>query len=612
MDASKKVVLVLQRSFSKTILWEIALSSNHVSVISNSPDISLSQAKELLTDRFHKSPSLTLIDSNMKNLNVIDLCNWCKRERLASKIIITSDQDAIFPDEREYAIEQGAVDVLPRLELENLNQRLKHNLEQIYSHLSWNILEEDNWVATDEYQGSFSPQSLFPFSDDGIEHSVLDTTPSKGFLVPANQTLDKSIWDTFDKLKTDTISILPDGTYKRVFIVSLLILALSFCVILSLKVFEKKKTASTDISAFSTQETNEASKVVARGKIVPELDVIKLSVPNAQDSRVDKILVRQGDRVQANQVIAILQGADQRKTDLEAAQTNVKLLQAKLERVKEGDEKPAALDVQRSVLQRLRNQSIVEFKQKQSEIDSARASINEAQLNYQRQQMLHSQGAVSRADLDKARKEFEVSQASLSLKQADLEQTLTTSKSQIVEEHARLEQLQQVRPVDVAVAQRELEKAVLEAQRSQFSYEDSLVRVPIAGQILRINTKVGEQVNTDLGIVDLGRTQQMYVLAEIYETDLGKVRKNQRATIVSEYGGFKGDIDGTVSNVDLQVGKPTLQNEKNDPTTDENSRVVQISIRIDSDDSAKVAGLTNMQVRVTIESESGKSKAASS
>jgi HlyD family secretion protein len=612
MDPSKKVVLVLQRSFSKTILWEIALSSNHVSVISNSPDISLSQAKELLTDRFHKSPSLTLIDSNMKNLNVIDLCNWCKRERLASKIIITSDQDAIFPDEREYAIEQGAVDVLPRLELENLNQRLKHNLEQIYSHLSWNILEEDNWVATDEYQGSFSPQSLFPFSDDGIEHSVLDTTPSKGFLVPANQTLDKSIWDTFDKLKTDTISILPDGTYKRVFIVSLLILALSFCVILSLKVFEKKKTASTDISAFSTQETNEASKVVARGKIVPELDVIKLSVPNAQDSRVDKILVRQGDRVQANQVIAILQGADQRKTDLEAAQTNVKLLQAKLERVKEGDEKPAALDVQRSVLQRLRNQSIVEFKQKQSEIDSARASINEAQLNYQRQQMLHSQGAVSRADLDKARKEFEVSQASLSLKQADLEQTLTTSKSQIVEEHARLEQLQQVRPVDVAVAQRELEKAVLEAQRSQFSYEDSLVRVPIAGQILRINTKVGEQVNTDLGIVDLGRTQQMYVLAEIYETDLGKVRKNQRATIVSEYGGFKGDIDGTVSNVDLQVGKPTLQNEKNDPTTDENSRVVQISIRIDSDDSAKVAGLTNMQVRVTIESESGKSKAASS
>jgi HlyD family secretion protein len=612
MDASKKVVLVLQRSFSKTILWEIALSSNHVSVISNSPDISLSQAKELLTDRFHKSPSLTLIDSNMKNLNVIDLCNWCKRERLASKIIITSDQDAIFPDEREYAIEQGAVDVLPRLELENLNQRLKHNLEQIYSHLSWNILEEDNWVATDEYQGSFSPQSLFPFSDDGIEHSVLDTTPSKGFLVPANQTLDKSIWDTSDKLKTDTISILPDGTYKRVFIVSLLILALSFCVILSLKVFEKKKTASTDISAFSTQETNEASKVVARGKIVPELDVIKLSVPNAQDSRVDKILVRQGDRVQANQVIAILQGADQRKTDLEAAQTNVKLLQAKLERVKEGDEKPAALDVQRSVLQRLRNQSIVEFKQKQSEIDSARASINEAQLNYQRQQMLHSQGAVSRADLDKARKEFEVSQASLSLKQADLEQTLTTSKSQIVEEHARLEQLQQVRPVDVAVAQRELEKAVLEAQRSQFSYEDSLVRVPIAGQILRINTKVGEQVNTDLGIVDLGRTQQMYVLAEIYETDLGKVRKNQRATIVSEYGGFKGDIDGTVSNVDLQVGKPTLQNEKNDPTTDENSRVVQISIRIDSDDSAKVAGLTNMQVRVTIESESGKSKAASS
>jgi HlyD family secretion protein len=612
MKASKKVVLVLQRSLPKTILWEIALSSNQVSVLPQSPDISLSQAKELLTDRIYESPSLVLIDSKMKNLDVIDLCNWCKKEKLENKIIITSDQDSIFPTERQYVIEQGAVDVLPRLELENLNQRLKHNLEQIYTHLSWNILEEDTWITTDVYQGGFSLQSLSPLSEEGIEHSALNTIPHKGFLVPTNYKSDKLIRSTFTKLKTNIISIFPKDLYKRVFIVSLLILALSICVALSLKVFEKKKTTSIKMSALSTQDIYEDSKVVARGKIVPELNVIKLSVPNAQDSRVDKIFVKQGDRVQANQVIAILQGADQRKTDLEAAQTNVKLLQAKLAKVKEGDEKPAALDVQRSVLQRLRNQSIVEFKQKQSEIDSARASINEAQLNYERQRMLYSQGAVSRADLDTARKEFEVTQASLSLKQADLEQSLTTSKSKIVEEQARLEQLQQVRPVDIAVAQRELEKAVLEAQRSRFSYEDTLVRVPVSGQILRINTKVGEQVNTDSGIVDLGRTQQMYVLAEIYETDLRKVRKNQRAKIVSEYGGFKGDVYGTVSNVDLQVGKPTLLNEKNDPTTDENSRVVQVSIRIDSGDSVMVAGLTNMQVRVTIESESGKSEAGQS
>ena len=44
-----------------------------------------------------------------------------------------------------------------------------------------------------------------------------------------------------------------------------------------------------------------------------------------------------------------------------------------------------------------------------------------------------------------------------------------------------------------------------------------------------------------------------------------------------------------------------LSTGNNNPTTDENARVVNVSIRIDPDDSPIVAGLTNMQVRVTID-----------
>lgn len=350
-----------------------------------------------------------------------------------------------------------------------------------------------------------------------------------------------------------------------------------------------------------TPKTVKANRVVARGKIIPEFDVIKLSVSNAEDSRVNRILVKVGDRVRANQVIATLQGADRRLADLKAAQTNVKLLQARLIKAKQGDAKPGGIAAQQAVVIRLETQLPVEIKQKEAEIVSAQASLREAALTYQRRQQLFQQGAISRAEVDTAREEFETTRATLATQIASLEQTVTTLKAQIQEAKARLAELQQVRPIDVTIAQAELERALIEVEQRRADYNDTQVRAPIPGQILRINTKVGEQVNTQLGIVDLGRTEQMFVQAEVYETDVSKVQKGQRATILSEYGGFEGEIQGVVDDVGLQIDPRTLSTGNNNPTTDENARVVNVSIRIDPDDSPIVAGLTNMQVRVTID-----------
>lgn len=364
--------------------------------------------------------------------------------------------------------------------------------------------------------------------------------------------------------------------------------------------------AQTPSAQVATQPVPAMTTVVARGKIIPQWDVIKLSVSNAQDSRVNKILVQVGDRVAANQVIAILQGADRRSADLQAAQSNVKLLRAQLAKVQQGDAKPGALAAQRAAIARLEAQLPAEKRQKEAEIASAQATLREAALTYQRRQILNQEGAIGRADLDAAQKELETATATLAANKADLEQTVTTLQPQIDEERAKLEELQQVRPIDIAIAKAELEKALIEVAQKKADLEDTFVRVPVAGQILRINTKVGEQVNTQLGIVDLGRTEQMFVRAEVYETDLTKIRKGQRAALVSEYGGFKGEVHGTVEDIGLQIGQRTLSEGASNPTSDDNARVVDVSIRIAKEDSPKVAGLTNMQVRVTIDLSSGK------
>jgi len=354
-----------------------------------------------------------------------------------------------------------------------------------------------------------------------------------------------------------------------------------------------------------TTATASATTVVALGQIAPDGEVIKLSVPNAADSRVNQILVKEGDRVQANQVIAILQGADRRQANLRAAQANVQLLRAQLEKARQGDTKPAQFAAQQAAIARLEAQLRTETAQRQAAIASAQAAQQEAALVYQRRQTYGLDGAISRDNLDEAQRNLDTTQAELNQRQAELQQTIATLQAQLVEERAKLSELEQVLPVDVEIATAELQRALIEVEQRRADLDDVQVRVPIAGQILKINTRIGEQVNTSAGIVELAKTDQMFAVAEVYETDITKIRLGQRATITSEYGGLQGEVHGNVDQIGLQIGRTELNQDQTAPTTDINARVVSVKIRLDRADSPKVEALTGMQVRVKIDVASG-------
>ena len=343
------------------------------------------------------------------------------------------------------------------------------------------------------------------------------------------------------------------------------------------------------------------SQIVALGKLVPKGEAIKLSVANAEDSRVNQILVKEGDYVRANQVIAILQGIERNTRDLEEAQKAVDFYRARLAQIKAGDAKKAEIEGQKAQIFRLKAQLLYETAEREAGIAIAQAQLRQAQLTYQRNQTLREQGAISQQDLDLAKEQLDLTAATLVQRKAQLNNTVQTLQQQITQERKNLAQLSEIRPVDIRVAQAELERALVAVEQRRADLEDTKVKVPISGQILRINTRVGEQVNTQQGIVELGQTDQMYAIAEVYETDIAKVKIGQTATIQSEYGGFGGEIKGIVEHIGLQIGTRKLSRSSTDPTQDENARVVEVKIRINPEDSSKVAGFTNMQVRVEID-----------
>ena len=343
--------------------------------------------------------------------------------------------------------------------------------------------------------------------------------------------------------------------------------------------------------------------VTALGRLEPAGEVIKLSVANAQDSRVNELLVEEGDRVTAKQLIATLQGLDQKQAELGEAKQNVLVYRAKLEQIRAGEAKLAEIEAQKSSIARLKAQLRTEKIEREAEIADAQAELRNAEINFNRYQTLYQQGAVSKSALDDRQELYNRSQARLNQAQARLDNTVSTLQEEIAQEGAMLNKLREVRPVDLAEAQAEVDYAIAQVKRIESELEDYYVRVPIDGQILKINTRVGEQVNTSEGIVELGRTEQMYAIAEVYETDVGKVKVGQRATVISEHGGFDGKLQGAVDHIGLQIKKQDVL--ESDPAADKDARVVEVKVRLDPQDSDKVAGLTNLQVRVRIDLDSG-------
>ncbi|MGH7340316.1 MAG: efflux RND transporter periplasmic adaptor subunit, partial [Candidatus Rokuibacteriota bacterium] len=116
---------------------------------------------------------------------------------------------------------------------------------------------------------------------------------------------------------------------------------------------------------------------------------------------------------------------------------------------------------------------------------------------------------------------------------------------------------------------------------------------PIDGRVIVVHARESERVDHE-GIVELGKVDRMFAIAEVYETDVGRVRVGQRATVTSP--ALAAPLTGTVDWIHLQVAKQDSLG--TDPAARKDARVVEVEIRLD--DSEAAAAFTNLQVEVEI------------
>lgn len=389
----------------------------------------------------------------------------------------------------------------------------------------------------------------------------------------------------------------------------------------------------TGQSSSSTQKANAPAvkAVTALGRLEPEGEVIQLSAPASTERvRVEKLLVKEGDKIHSGQVVAILDNYNRLQVALKQAQQQVKISQARLAQVKAGA-KSGEIVAQRAEIARILAESRGQVAAQEAniarllaasrgEITAQKATVarllaesRNAEAEYRRYQNLYRQGAISASTFDSKRLSVATIREQMNEARANLDRIVKTNSEQINEAKvnldrivktsaeqtneakATLHRIAEVRTVDVQQAQAEVDGATTAVEQAQANLDMVYVRSPINSQVLKIHTWPGE-IASDEGIIDLGRTDQMYVIAEVYETDVGKLRKGQPATIISD--AFSGELQGTVNHIGLQINKKDVLD--TDPAADVDARVVEVKIRLSPEDSQRVAALSRLQVKVAI------------
>jgi HlyD family secretion protein len=374
-----------------------------------------------------------------------------------------------------------------------------------------------------------------------------------------------------------------------------------------------------------------AEIVTALGRLEPETEVIKLSAPLALDGdRIVEVLVKEGANVKVGQVIAILQSRDLLKNAVIQSTKQVEVAKAKLAQIKAGA-KSGEIQEQSAIVDRVKAQYTGD-KQAQAEniarisaqwegdriaqtatINKLTAELKNAESEYQRYQQLFSEGAISNSVIDSKRLNVETAKQTLSESQAILKRINTTankqlseakialnrinntSNKQISETQGKLNSIAEIRPVDVALARTEVESAIANLKKAETELEAAYIRAPMTGQIIKIHTRVGEKIG-DEGIADFAQTNAMMAVAEVYQTDISKIKLGQKAIITSQ--GFTGELQGTVQQIGLQVKRQNIFGDQ--PGENLDSRIVEVKILLNPEDSKKVSGLTNLQVQTAI------------
>ncbi len=328
----------------------------------------------------------------------------------------------------------------------------------------------------------------------------------------------------------------------------MLIVAGTAVAVILLAAFASLRGNEVPVRADHVLRENITNTIATNGKVRP-VDNFEAHAPAA--TTVRRVLVHEGDRVKAGQLLLQLDDAEART---EAAKTlaRVKAAQADLHSVRAGGTHEEVLTTQ-------------------SELVKARAELEAANRNLAVMQQLQQRGAASAAEVEDAHNRLKRAQAEVNLLQQ--KETSRYSRPEIAK---------------VKAGQEEAETAY---QAAQGTLRRSNVRAPRAGIVYSLPVRVGAYVNPGDLLVQVADLHKVQVVGYVDEPEIGRLATGLKVTVtwdalpgrawqgtitrvpttVTQLGTRNvGDITCTVDNSDLKL-LPNVNVNVTITTTQENN-----------------------------------------
>jgi HlyD family secretion protein len=244
------------------------------------------------------------------------------------------------------------------------------------------------------------------------------------------------------------------------------------------------------------------------------VDIRQVELAFNGNERIAQVLVREGDRVTKDQLLAVL--------DRERLQHAVAQAQAQVA-------------AQQQVVARLvAGSRPQEIRKAQADVQAARVDMRNARATHDRDLELVAKRFISQQQADNSRAAADAAEARLNAAQETL---------RLVEVGSRTE--------DIAAAKATLAAYEAALALVQRILSDANLRAPADGVVENRILEPGDMASPQKAVLTLALTDPLWVRAYVSETDLGKVRTGARAEIATDsypdkrYRGWIGFISPT-------------------------------------------------------------------
>jgi HlyD family secretion protein len=284
--------------------------------------------------------------------------------------------------------------------------------------------------------------------------------------------------------------------------------------------------------------------------------------------RIREITVREGDRVDAGQVIAVLDDEQIRAREQQAeaavrqaeararvAQHQIAVLNEQLRQSQFGVEQ-ARVDALGRVSEAEARLAAAEAQLAQAEAAHAQAKWDREAFTrlFQRELIAEQQARQAQSNEEAqaavvaaARRQVEAARGALTAAQANLVNPAIRS-SQVAGVHGLILQAQ----ADIAAAQADAERARAQLAEARANRTDLQIIAPFAGTVATRTAEPGEVAMAGTPVITLVNLSEVYLRAFVPEGEIGRVRVGQPARVYLDSAPTK-PIDALVSRVDPEA-----------------------------------------------------------